>query len=946
MRGARVITWECVERLRWLDPPLLPLHAIRAQSTCNSPISRRTTTKKPHVKSAEEGSTFRFKRVSVPSRDGDNATSEKPVSQKKLEAISKAEVRFGETQGIWGSAKALRRFYTNFNKHEPTARRILAELHSASEDGARQVARRGFRDFLMHRRRAARETGSAAYFGDDWLEGNSPSRDDNAELDHWAWILSANPDTAIERFISDDRPKPIFLLLMLVGRDQVIREPQIFVSLLQYIFKHHLDIPPTSQDQRSFQLTWMHFVVLLNRLASNCLESWPKLLPSVSRLAVVFIERMPAKLEGSQAHAQAMRSEVFNHALRIFAKPPAINPLDDMEFNWEAQKIMLVLSSRLQPSLYVTRDGYRSIRRVLAALPKSVQEKEVSQRASKTWPPYRRDWDGRDERRRPEDNLSRVVRAGVLQREAGYARDPVDRALDILGGSGTGMSPSIQTRALLPVVWTEEKANLNIFTEWSARIIATRNAREAWREFNEPPQSGLKPNAIIYAEMFQKLFAREVHDASVVPGDGKEVFPVYDGNLSPFEIARITPPEPKDLYQMMLLSGLRPTGSCLGVLLKNSETKEEALRYLQDSPFKAVAPMLREGSFDRPDCATLLPELPLSILYAWIRMLCRTHARQPGHATGAASNVSKHIEEAVRLASAYHKHNPVVSETDRVPSYLILDALANDKVLYSSHGPHYNISGTLSVFMKVWQQLVRLKGVDEKLFEQLCKIARKSLRLTTFKDTETGQVHMGGEWADDRLLKSREHQFLQVYIWLKETFDMLNAPVREFSVAGDDPLTTAHKITAAHVYHYMRALGVIGDWREMVRLMHWIYDAWDQDGLLRAARNPGDVGYNHITRTFSYFASVGQRVVDPETFLALQERLEELKIMKGCRWVWPEETDDELDIEVDVAVAKQWWAVKELLDSENDPTVGDLRRQVREIMKGSGEAKNGSKDAS
>jgi len=723
-------------------------------------------------------------------------------------------------------------------------------------------------------------------------------------------------DLAVERFIYEEGPKPLFLLNLLVGRKESIKKPETLISLLRYIRRHYIGTPPPSHGQTGFDLTWPHFVLLLRRLVSTCVKLWPKLLPSVSQLAVSFIENLPHEVGGSTQRAHAVRCEVFNQALEMFSSTPQIYPLADMVCNWEAQKHLLNLSSRLNPTLFIRRDGYRAIRRVLVALPKSLSEREVAKRASKTWPPYRRDFDGRDEQRRPEDDLSLVVRAGILKREAGYPDDQVDRALDALGGFVVGQTPTTQTRALIPPIWTGRNAGRNLDIEWAAKVKATRNAREAWGVFSTPLQPGVGPGSPVYAEMFDKLFATEVADSSgsILPGDSKEVFPVYNGNLSALEIARISPPTPEELYEMMLFSGIRPTGECLIVLLREAKSKEMALRYVSDSPHPNIAPMLRTPfSTEQANIAEMLSVLPHRVFNAWVKMLCKTHGISSSKQCGTVSDISGHILEAIFLTTAYEEVKRETGIVSKAPWYIILEALAGPKMLYSQNGPEGNVAFTLRIFMWNWQQTVNAKGIDCRLFEQLCLIVRKSLRLATFRDTKMATTTHGTIRDPHGKLRGLLARSVMA---LHEAFDGLTQPLREFdgSAGACGSMILAHRITAKHLFRYMQSLGTVGDGEGMARLMRWILEAWNHDHLLEEARHPWEPGFEYVMRTLAYFSSVGRYTLDTDTMQNLRDHLEELRQESNCTWAWPVEgIKTGADVAVDLEAAARWSRVMELV---------------------------------
>lgn len=805
-----------------------------------------------------------------------------------------------------------------------------------------------------------------------------------ADIKQWLWILHpVSGDLKLQRFLQSNCRKPLFLLALLLAKDKTIRNPAIFVQLLKYIKENYVlaERPADELSHPAYQgqgraMTWWHFLVMLYRLVWHCRDSWPAGMPFLSRLTADYIGTMRLGKAGRALTGYQARSLVLNKALQYFSWPARVRPLDHMEHNWAAQRHLLRLAASADPPLVMDQNGYRSVRKVLIALAKTKAEARNVDRAAKTWPPYRRTLDGIDERRLPEDDLTRSAKAGILVREAGYSDDLVDRALSALGGSTFGESPTIPTRSLPPPFFSGEVASYNIYAEWAAQVRATRNAREAWLVFENPPEPDIRPNSQVYAEMFQKLFARPVTGSPAVrPGDTRESFPVHDANLSEFEIARLTPPTPEELYDMMLLHDkIKPAGNCLAVLVRNAPSKMVALRYLSDSPYEPYIEALKERvSWEDGHSLRTLSQMPLLVFNAWIAMLCRLHTRRmrsesivddplgkvgapsPAGAPGADAGsqaggpsaqdgdgpeVSQggSIPEAIELATAFQAHNPKAAH-DRKPWHTIMEALAGTKILYSRLGAAYNLLETLMTFMKIYQKTTLSKGADPVSFEALCLIIRKTLKLATFTEVDGKMV------PRDYIASSSEIEKLvaQAHRYAVKGFRELTEPVPAnpdggAEGGGEEPSTVIrYNIIGRPLYRYMMALGCCGDQTEMVRVMDWILDGWDRDYIREEAKSPHDLNYHYVMRTFAYFAELGSRLVEPEEMERLRLRLEDLRRTRDCTWFWPtdplaEEMPTEMpELKTDLVLLDRWGRLRQMVtfvDPEVDSatSLADLGR--------------------
>jgi DNA (cytosine-5)-methyltransferase 1 len=805
-----------------------------------------------------------------------------------------------------------------------------------------------------------------------------------ADIKQWLWILSpVSGDIKLQRFFQSKCRKPLFLLQILLAKDKKIQEPATFLALVRYIKENYIlaERPQDELDHPAYKsqgpaMTWHHYMGFLYRLVWHCREGWPAAMPLLARLTADFLVTIRLDSGARAMTGPQARALVLNKSLQYFSWPARVRPIDHMEHNWAAQRHMLRLAASTEPPLVMDQNGYRAVRAVLIALQKTKGEAKNADRAAKTWPPYRRTLDGIDERRDPEDDLSRSAKAGMLVRAAGYNDDIVDRALSALGGSMFGQSPTIQTRSLPPPFFSGSRSSHNIYLEWAAQLKATRNAREAWVVFENPPQPNLRPDLAVYGEMFEKLYARPITESPAIrPGDAKEVFPIHDGNLSEFEIARLTPPSPEELYDMMLQDKLKPTRKCLVVLVKNAPSKMAALRYLNDSPYYASVGALKVP-VSKADKKSLveLSKLPLSVFNAWITMLCRLHTRAPREETvvddpaektdgakvvaaGSNSNVAHQdmprevsqagsIQEAISLTTAFHRHNTKAASNDRHPWHTIMEALAGRKVLYSRMGAEYNLLETLMTFLKVFERTTTSQGVDPRSFEALCVMIRKALKLTTFEQAEEGKMvpraHIAGTALLDKLL-------FKAHRYAVKTFAAITAPVpteiggvEPEGGAGDagdgvTPGMLRFNVVGRPVYRYMLALACCGDHAEMVRVMDWLLDGWDQEYIREEAKTAHNLDYHYTMRTIAYFAEMGKKLVEPAEMDRLRERLHDMRWDTGCTWFWPKEGWQEErmlpELETDLVMVDLWPQLRQMVNSVNPDlasveSLSDLRSEL------------------
>ena len=783
------------------------------------------------------------------------------------------------------------------------------------------------------------------------------------DIDHWVWILSADDaDERVERLVSSDRYKPIFVLFNILRRDEVFNKPRSIMRLLEYSAKNfcnnslsmgsRLPVKPTSLSCQApvrplrtldhrLNMGPDQFEKLLRLLTHHVMLVWPTAIISIADLAASYIRDLGWAPLDPERHASPTRAEkifaarckLFNQCLQLFETSSPMYPVAQMRYNWRAQKVMLALSSEFDRPLKIDRSGFRAIRGVLVALSKSGDEKMVAARLSKTWPPYREDWDGQDERRQLEDDLSRSVKAGVMMREAGYADEPADRPLGVLGGADLGESPYVQTRSLKPKVWRGKYASLNIYSHWAAQVRATRNAYEAWGCFQRPPQEGLPPNYQVYAEMFARLFAREVPlTPRTLPGDAKENLPFHDDNLSSFERARIQPPTPEQLYEQMRSQQLRPVSRCLNVLVAHSKTPQDMATFMLDGMVNKEAVDVLLGLIGRDSSAStyseaesILGRIPRSVFNACVFALCHM---PPDFKTDEPVRNPKRIHLVQSAARATFVRLRKTPSHYLAPWHTIIGALSQPTLVNRDNST--TRVKALSLFLDVYQELLRRrKGVDVIMFDKLCLILRRVLEAVEFQEVDP--MSEEGKAID------------AAYMLLKDAFGLITEPAAlekdqglpeeqgEKQAWGLDLPPLFYRIHILHLQHYIRALGLLGDVDEMVRVVEWMIKNW-ATSTFEDARDPAHAHSGKVAEAFVMFRAFAEAQLSPERMGELEDRM--LRLIEESGYggadglVWPSRLEAE-------AFADRAADREKALDGDNDATAnggrGDAGRFWRRV---------------
>ena len=480
------------------------------------------------------------------------------------------------------------------------------------------------------------------------LASNGYSRQDVRDSLH---VIDGDSDhERCDRFLALKGHRPIWLFHFVIRPAAKLRKAETVAELIAYCSATYDGRRDGDHDKtRSGSNKWKAkdpmqsmdpaiFCHTLKYLASHCMLHEPRLLVSVGDLATQYITNMNS---WSQHPARIYQDQcfLFNRALGAFA--PSVKSLPpkwyrNMAHYWAPQRKLLAKSAAQEKPFVVNKQGFESIREVLAGLEKDPAELHNSDRHAQTWPPYLEIGDGIDEMTKAEDNWSRTVTGGTLQQEDGYPLTKQDQALDILQGRAVDDTPTIQQRLVRPL-----HRSMSL---WEASIRATRNAEEAWARFRQPPDETSKPTVHEYGAVFAKLCAPDAPPDSILrPGDKTLNFPVrHNPNLSEFALSQMSPPSVADLYQDMRLAGILPEGACLEVLLANAPTMEVALRYLRDTT-ETVWPLLNDtpGSTS----ARVLRTVRTPLLAAYVRMLCQIESAPGRHLYKAIEICDKRFED-------------------------------------------------------------------------------------------------------------------------------------------------------------------------------------------------------------------------------------------------------------------------------------------------------------
>lgn len=765
---------------------------------------------------------------------------------------------------------------------------------------------------------------------------------DRAALDFYIYILRGrDDDERCRRYLERTTSTPLFIFKFLIRPSSNFSDTSTLLAMIESFHSYYDGVERAKvnarmksrdkcpaqkgQSDKNLKMDRANFNLIMRLLVGHCLRLEARFIVKLADIASQYIQHMTTPADESRK-LYLTQCDLFNRCLQIFRPQPHIQAVQQSIPNvyfWEAQRILLTMSAGLVKPLLISRDGFRAIRHVLSGQPKNYTEAHSSARHAPSWPPYLQPGHGMDELSDPEDNWSRTVSAGMLMQEAGFSKDEMDDAVDILQGVALDGTPTIHQRSVI--------GKGRIIGVWEASIRATRNAHEAWQRFKNPPEAGMKPGIHQYAAMFEKLVLREVEiDSRTLPGDKALNFSTqHEANLAEFERARLHPPSVSELYQTMKLAGIAPEGSCLRILVANAESLETAHQYLRDSHKKNKANISLTS--DVPDPSSLMV-VPLKLFAAYIQVCLRVEGRRGTNQLTRAIRLTEVKLSDVRsrwttfiwglILKNLSQHNRAlrISFTEQLDLMThVADTIENCSGLQLSSFTQFNKcvrKATRRLVNKLFasdfdSENEEQRGFLQALYCQTCHAVQDN-KLRSRSDStanESSQDDIPRIAATTALLQKASSKMKSMFWTLAERERVAQRHLGPYQVTPLERLSSRRDaIRSNHAQEYMLTLGYLGQFDEMARLLEWLIQEWGQCDVVSALSELDEPPpYADFFEMLCVFRLVAEPMLGNGIVASLLQKMADTRL----NWTWP---DDE--------------AVKTYADLHSDESIGTLRRAV------------------
>ena len=640
----------------------------------------------------------------------------------------------------------------------------------------------------------------------------------------WAFSLLEKNSNAAARIFQRGAGTPPFFLVLLFLRREHIRVYALGVVL------HHI-----SSRLEQEPISWDTLKILIIRILRHVRRVWPESMPWVS---TVFLDKA-AKIHDNGGETNTLSPRTYseithfcNNILSLLSLPASLRPMIASRHQENAQFRVLQFMAGYDPSIAVTRTGFRAIARIQLTHAKTEQERDWAELKGPSWPPWKESRTAMDDDKGYEYGASRVSKILHRMFEAGYAARSWEEVAEVYAGWDTDLSPTIQTRTLLPFKFRGSHTH----RLWAARIRTTRTRREAWACFLAHEASGAPTHEDIYLAMFEKLYYMEIQRrsdgashqdenldetleppaATLLPGDMKEVLTEPSSPLHNVYLSEVVPTY-EELYRRMISKNLRPTKRLLAFLLETYPDFATTFKLLEKAKadFNGGVGCLLTGNHGETSTVHKVPDY---FLAAFVRFLCRF-----GHPTRELSARTTFLAPDQHLRQFMFNENYLLEYAYALllhykPRYQPAWTALMERIVFSRFGNkslyHEKDSAMgitdfqYSIVIKLLDTLASVDvDVEGDLFNLACTATRYAAQA----------VHRGNfsiEQGRD-FLSTRSYRLRTLFHHLVGTHADPQVPAHATTIPP-------HMPGPAELHAYVRALGVLRDYEGLYSFSTWL----------------------------------------------------------------------------------------------------------------------------
>ncbi|MCJ1311429.1 hypothetical protein MMC25_005100 [Agyrium rufum] len=362
------------------------------------------------------------------------------------------------------------------------------------------------------------------------------------------------------------------------------------------------------------RLNAITILIITIRLLRHARKVWPAAFPSIILLFTQCIERRFRGLPLDYG-SRRLLSRIHNTVLTLLGMPTSQAPFANLEYQQQAQFLLLRSMNVYNPPITITRQGYHSLVRVQSAHRKTQLEKRWADLKAKSWPPWKEEKLGLDQDVEVESGISRAMQAMQRMQESGYGLSEVwGQPASIQAGWDTDQSPTIQTRSWLsrsPVKTVDllrtklSRSGGSSGESWAARIRATRTVNEAWSCFQQFKNGTNAISHTPYLVMLEKLVREQdrqrldskVNQQSTQAAQGEDGWEVVAVPIAPKDDVYLATPPPtaQEFLDTMVEKRIHVSKHLMAFLLRRAQSRNAGVIYFRASN---IPPLVRRILMD------------------------------------------------------------------------------------------------------------------------------------------------------------------------------------------------------------------------------------------------------------------------------------------------------------------------------------------------------------
>ena len=421
---------------------------------------------------------------------------------------------------------------------------------------------------------------------------------------------------------------PLCVLRSFLRRKRItVRALHAFAGQVRDILQHSQDHQLDAHNRHSTRAVFDIWTAMMKHATIVS----PVLIDPLTSMLLDFLSRASSGNHDSPMESRTALTFTLNRAMRIIARPTAVDPIANNTFQDAAIIRVLHFMAAYTPTLQINREGYRAVVCLQLAQRKTEDEQKWAELKALSWPPWKEDRTAVDADITADvHGTSKAMQTLLQMREAGYKWQAWEETTAVYAGWDLDQTPTVQKlHSSAPHSDGYYKSGA---AAWEARIATTRTAQEAWACYLAFENEKIRDKTKVHRAVLQKLHEEQQRRTGTrkYSGDGRRW--LYSGDAREIDppppsthlhTYTATPPPTTDgFYRRLLRRGEEPQRTALAFLIANAGSLKLGIEYLRKSRYCNFSLLV---SLDK---SANIAKVPVAMIAAFVQLLSR-YAKVP-----------------------------------------------------------------------------------------------------------------------------------------------------------------------------------------------------------------------------------------------------------------------------------------------------------------------------